>query len=160
MSKYGVFSDLYFPAFGLNTERYWVSLRIQSECRKIRTRKNSEFGYFPRSAAYFMPLFSFCINWKHQKTPSYLMFSANKKRPLAWNRLTKHFCDCSYQRNHACNWDLVKHLWRSFLRIILSPFKSFLISQNSPSQVFWQGPIYVFGNLKWFPKKYFSNTWL
>ena len=38
MSKYGVFSDPYFPAFGLNTERYSVSLRIQSECGTIRTR--------------------------------------------------------------------------------------------------------------------------
>ena len=38
------FSGLYFPAFGLNTERYGVSLRIQSKCRKIRTRKNSIFG--------------------------------------------------------------------------------------------------------------------
>ena len=28
----------YFPAFGLNTKRYGVSLRIQSECGKIRTR--------------------------------------------------------------------------------------------------------------------------
>ena len=27
-----------FPAFGLNTERYSVSIRIQSECGKIRTR--------------------------------------------------------------------------------------------------------------------------
>ena len=31
-------SGLYFPAFGLNTERYFVTLRIQSECGKIRTR--------------------------------------------------------------------------------------------------------------------------
>ena len=29
----------YFPEFGLNTERYSVSLRIQSECGKIGTRK-------------------------------------------------------------------------------------------------------------------------
>ena len=29
---------LYFPAFGLNTERYGISLRIPSECGKIRTR--------------------------------------------------------------------------------------------------------------------------
>ena len=29
---------LHFLAFGLNTERYKVSLRIQSECGKIRTR--------------------------------------------------------------------------------------------------------------------------
>ena len=47
--KYRVFSDPYFPAFGLNTERYFVSLHIQSECGKIRTRKNSVFGHFSRS---------------------------------------------------------------------------------------------------------------
>ena len=49
VSKYGVFSGLYFPAFGLNTERYGVSLRIQSECGKIQTRKNSVLGHFSRS---------------------------------------------------------------------------------------------------------------
>ena len=31
VSKYGVFSGPYFPVFGLNTERYGVSLHIQSE---------------------------------------------------------------------------------------------------------------------------------
>ena len=31
-------SGPYFPVFGLNTKRYSVSLRIQSECGKIRTR--------------------------------------------------------------------------------------------------------------------------
>ena len=31
-------SGLHFPVFRLNTERYEVSLRIQSECGKIRTR--------------------------------------------------------------------------------------------------------------------------
>ena len=43
------FSGPFFPAFGLNTERYGVSLRIESECRKIRTRKNSVYGHFSRS---------------------------------------------------------------------------------------------------------------
>ena len=33
------FSGPYFPVFGLNMERYRVSLHIQSECGKIRTRK-------------------------------------------------------------------------------------------------------------------------
>ena len=33
------FSGPYFPAFGMNVERYSVSLRIQSECGKMRTRK-------------------------------------------------------------------------------------------------------------------------
>ena len=49
VSKYGVFSGLYFPAFRLNTERYSVSLRIQSKCRKMRTRRNSLFGHFSHS---------------------------------------------------------------------------------------------------------------
>ena len=46
VSKYGVFSGLYFPLFGLNMGIYSVDLRIQSEYRKIRTRKNSVFGHF------------------------------------------------------------------------------------------------------------------
>ena len=32
------YSGPHFPAFGLNTERYGVSLRIQSECAKMQTR--------------------------------------------------------------------------------------------------------------------------
>ena len=50
MSKYGVISGPYFPTFGLNTERYKVSLRIQSECGEIRTTNISVFGHFSRSA--------------------------------------------------------------------------------------------------------------
>ena len=48
--EYGVFFGPYFPAFGLITQRYFVSLRIQSECEEIRTRKNSVFWHFSRSA--------------------------------------------------------------------------------------------------------------
>ena len=40
------FSGLYFPAFGLNIERYGECLRIQSECGKIRTRKTSNTDTF------------------------------------------------------------------------------------------------------------------
>ena len=50
MSKYGVISGPYFTAFGLNEKRYEVSLRIQSECGKIRTRNNSVFGHLSLSA--------------------------------------------------------------------------------------------------------------
>ena len=32
------YSGPHFSGFGLNTERYSASLRIQSECRKMRTR--------------------------------------------------------------------------------------------------------------------------
>ena len=49
VSKYGDFSGSYLPTFGLNTGRYEVILRIQSECGKTRTRKNSVFGHFSRS---------------------------------------------------------------------------------------------------------------
>ena len=40
------FSGLYFPAFGLNMERYEVLLCIQSECGKIRTRKTPNTDTF------------------------------------------------------------------------------------------------------------------
>ena len=53
MSKYGLFSSPYFPAFGLNTERYFVFLRVQSESGKTRTRKNFIFGHFSRSVKFF-----------------------------------------------------------------------------------------------------------
>ena len=43
-------SSPYFPAFGLNTERYEVPFRIQPDCVKIRTRKNSVFGHFSSSS--------------------------------------------------------------------------------------------------------------
>ena len=49
VSKYGVLSGPYFPVFGLNMKIYGVNLHIQSEYRKIRTRKNSVFGHFSRS---------------------------------------------------------------------------------------------------------------
>ena len=49
-----VFSGPYFPAFGLNTKRYGVFLHIQSECRKLRTRKNSVFGHFSRIGGDFI----------------------------------------------------------------------------------------------------------
>ena len=56
------YSGPYFPTFGLNTERYRVSLRIQSGCGKIRSispysvrmgentdQNNSEYGHFLHS---------------------------------------------------------------------------------------------------------------
>ena len=49
VSKYGVFSGPYFPVFELNTERYSVSLHIQSKCWKIRTRKNFVYELFSRN---------------------------------------------------------------------------------------------------------------
>ena len=42
------FWSLFFPAFRLNTERYAVSLRIQSKCGKISTRKTPIRTLFTR----------------------------------------------------------------------------------------------------------------
>ena len=36
----------FFPAFGLNTERYYASLRIQSECGKMRTTITPNMNFF------------------------------------------------------------------------------------------------------------------
>ena len=66
VSKYGVFSSPYFPVFGLNTKIYGVDLRIQSEYRKIQTRKNSVFAHFPRIVTFLMYSLSFfhsCQKW-------------------------------------------------------------------------------------------------
>ena len=43
LSEYRDFSGPYFPAFRLNTEIYFVNQCIQSESRKIRTRKKLRF---------------------------------------------------------------------------------------------------------------------
>ena len=40
------YSGPYFPAFELNTQRYGVSLRIQSECEKMLTKKTPNTGTF------------------------------------------------------------------------------------------------------------------
>ena len=43
---YSEFFSPYFPAVGLNTERYFVSLHIQSECGQRRTRKTPNTNTF------------------------------------------------------------------------------------------------------------------
>ena len=40
------YSGPHFPAFGLNSERYRVSLHIQSECGKMRTRRTPNTDTF------------------------------------------------------------------------------------------------------------------
>ena len=40
------FPGPYFPTFGLNQKRYGVSLRIQPECGKIRTRETPDTDAF------------------------------------------------------------------------------------------------------------------
>ena len=54
------YSSLYFSAFGLNTTKYEVSLRIQSECEKIWTRIiQTLFTQWSCSSIWFTPDFFF-----------------------------------------------------------------------------------------------------
>ena len=116
MSKYGVFSDPHFLAFGLNTERYSVSLRIQSDCGKIRTRKNPAFGHFSRSVSNIEHFKEIALRWRnslHKKCSFTLRISlVNPQFPADLFTLTEeilngklHFLwsDCSYEykRVHA-----------------------------------------------------------
>ena len=59
VSKYRVFSGPCFPVFGLN-------LRIQSEYRKIRTRKKSVFGPFSHSESFWRKSFDY-EQWNFRK---------------------------------------------------------------------------------------------
>ena len=56
------YSGPHFPEFGLNTERYSVFLRIQSECGKMRTRitPNTDIFYADRVMHVFKSK-----TWKH-----------------------------------------------------------------------------------------------
>ena len=120
VSKYGVFSGRYFPAFELNTERYPVFLRIQSECGKIQTRKNSIFGHFlrrySRQTMYqkwrvlFMSLFTWKlmrdfklkIIWctltqdqEVEKFPLIKLYTTVNTGELVSNRKSFWYCSCS-----------------------------------------------------------------
>ena len=67
-----------FSAFGLSTGRYEVSLRIQSECGKIRTRKNSVFGHISWSdlrKSFYKNLLSLIYFWSRAR----LAISKNQK---------------------------------------------------------------------------------
>ena len=60
------FSGSYFPAFRLNTMRYCVSLLIEFESGKIRTRKNSVFGYFLQSEKLSKYKQQLSSEWSHK----------------------------------------------------------------------------------------------
>ena len=71
---YRDFSGPYFPLFRLNTERYGVSLQIQSECRKIRTR-SSVLGHFSHSVF----LFWFSLNIFEANNVVHLRVTVSRK---------------------------------------------------------------------------------
>ena len=72
MTLFWSFSGPYFLAFGLNTERYGVSLRIQSEWGKMGTRKTPNTDTFSRSLTnYYLFLINRCTFFHAMEIESY-----------------------------------------------------------------------------------------
>ena len=101
------YSGPHFPALGLNKERYSVSLRIQSECGKIRTRITPNTGTFHTVRVTEMILFaSIKTTWRCLEDSScrrrWTIFSrCIHKTNVCWEAsqyhytiwLTKYFCE-------------------------------------------------------------------
>ena len=97
------FPGTYFPAFGLNTERYNVYLRIQRQFRKIRTRKTPNTETFTqwkllRRSPYYRQ-----IKWKSREKRDMLPME------IAWiyiaTQLILADLECSFPiiENHRIN---------------------------------------------------------
>ena len=94
------FCGPYFPALGLNVEIYRVNLRIQSECRKIRTRNDQIcFRTLPMQCHFVVPRKS------TKSLPSITLhirkYRELKKQIICEKILIKH---STYTRNYL--WDL------------------------------------------------------
>ena len=77
------YSGPHFPAFGLNTERYGVSLRIQSECGKMRTRITPNTDTFYAVQVNKEVLFTVCCEHCHYSRPCFIYLgSFNRQRQL------------------------------------------------------------------------------
>ena len=84
-SPYSEFFCLYFPTSGLNTERYGASLRIQSECGKIRTRKTPNMDAFhaviithKRINSPEIELMEIVVIIRFSKSSNFILLSASK----------------------------------------------------------------------------------
>ena len=98
--RYRSFCGSYFPAVRLNTQRYGVPLRAQSECGKIRTRKTPNTDTF--HAVYvseikinyeervtclrLFPIHPFSTPWKNRQPYGFLMFSGGREM-LHWEQM-------------------------------------------------------------------------
>ena len=117
VSRYRVISGPYFPAFRLNTERYEVSIRIQSECRKIRTRNNSVFGHFLRGEWNNYCISECIAHGKYRNIPS-LKFSTNSINDwltLSWRRSLSYGNQSIdlQSRNDSLCWSRKPKTWKS-----------------------------------------------
>ena len=97
VSKCVVFSGPYFSVFGLNTEIYSVYLRIQSEYRKMRTRKNSVIW----------KLFTQCWNHIPKVLQVFVKFQFGFHRPLCSELVIQQLQNQKHQftnfRQNSCS---------------------------------------------------------
>ena len=93
------FSSPYFLRFGLTTERHRINIRIQSECRKIRTRKTPNMHTF-----YAMKIYVFWTVWEYKKVTLSRMTMCMKIFLKNWGVLQR---------------DIVKRVWyrKKFIHI-------------------------------------------
>ena len=108
------YSGPYFAAFGLNTERYSVSLRIQSEYGEIRTKitPNTDTFYAVYVLRKIFPMIS-RVFVKNMRICNYVVFQLWEKY-VSKRSLIKHTCSCRYKLTKI--WTLNRQS-KIFLRI-------------------------------------------
>ena len=92
VSKYGVFSGLYFPVFTLNREIYEVNLRIWSKYGKIRTKKLHIWTFFTR----------WTLVWNRLNLLQYHKVNPLSANPAKWPNTLKQFVNCYRQIVWVC----------------------------------------------------------
>ena len=134
------FSCPFFQALGLNTERYSVSLHIQSECGKVQTRKSPNANTFHTVCFCMMLLTSrHCLFFSSSqfKQTNWKMFTIKKfllcHEIFFWNKIVKNGswikCRLIYSFEKICSYEnlqivLSKHIWRKNLSDHLYLFQS------------------------------------
>ena len=126
------FSGPYFPTFGVNTERYGVSLRIQSECGKIRTRKTSNTDTFHT----VHPFLHFCYQ--------NVQIKVKLKRTLKKNLVEKRHCILSSINAVTSNYSFMPenyfklHLCTTWLIKAIYAYRTYSVGMNWHFQMFHQ----------------------
>ena len=146
VSVFGLFLVLFF-VFGLNTERCRVSLRIKSECGKIRTRKTPNTDTF-----YAMKRFKkiqLHSDWRTSND------SALQIRLVTFPKFIHLKVHVSSKNVTRCIQNPLKHLrWRFFVEIVNGSKRLKVFAKDSISVVWWVSE-YASGN---FPFGYFIIT--
>ena len=100
------FSGPYFPTFGLNTESYSVSLRSQSECGKILTRKTLNTDTF-----HSVHMWRMRVNGYSRSQYRSLKLSFSEKcllgRAVKWVKVPHSKLDSQSQSHGVLSWNLV-----------------------------------------------------